>query len=66
MADGNPRADDPAPDRRPLSIDTVVDVLIRGRMDVKQLLPWSSNYTFLVTVARGLRFDSEMRSLLNW
>ena len=53
MADGNPRADDLLPNRQPVSIDTVVDVLSRGRMEVKQLLPWSSNYTFLATVTRN-------------
>jgi len=42
-------APDP-PDRQPLSIEAAIDLLARGDIDVQGLLPWSSNYTFLVVV----------------
>ena len=40
---------------QPLSMDTIVDVLLNGELCLQQLMPWSSNYTFLVTVAQDNR-----------
>jgi len=35
---------------QPISIDKALDVLSNGTIELQGLLPWSSNYTFLVTV----------------
>lgn len=35
-----------------LTLDQVVDVLTDGEIEEQGMLPWSSNYTFLVTVSR--------------
>ena len=35
---------------QPLSIDRVLDLLTHGEIEAKQLLPWGSNATLLVTV----------------
>ena len=37
---------------QPLSVGTITDVLIHGKMTVRELLPWSSNYTFLTSLCR--------------
>jgi uncharacterized repeat protein (TIGR03843 family) len=38
------------PDRQPLSIERVLDLLARGQVESKGLMPWGSNYTFLTSV----------------
>lgn len=45
-------------DSQSLSIDRVLDFLANGEIKAKQLLPWGSNYTFLVTIKQ-----SELESL---
>lgn len=37
---------------RPLTEDQVLDVLSQGRMEERGLLPYSSNYSFLITVCK--------------
>jgi uncharacterized repeat protein (TIGR03843 family) len=38
-------------DRTSLSLDRVLELLTRGEIESQGLLPWGSNYTFLVSVA---------------
>lgn len=38
-------------DSKPLTATRVLTALSRGQMEMKGLLPWGSNYTFLVTVS---------------
>lgn len=38
-------------DGQPLSLEAALDLLTHGDIDVQGLLPWSSNYTFLVIVS---------------
>lgn len=40
----------PTNDSTPLSIDRVLDFLTHGKIEAKQLLPWGSNATLLVTI----------------
>lgn len=43
----------PDPDRSlPLTPETALDLLATGEVEVHGLLPWSSNYTFLITVSK--------------
>ncbi len=53
MANSAPPAGHASPKRRPLSLEAAIDLLTQGEIDVQGLLPWSSNYTFLVTVSQG-------------
>jgi uncharacterized repeat protein (TIGR03843 family) len=46
-------ADKPAPDPQPISIDELLDLLAHGDVEQQGLLPWGSNYTFLVSVSQG-------------
>ena len=39
--------------RRPLSLSDATELLRNGEMEVLQLMPWSSNYTFLVKISEG-------------
>jgi hypothetical protein len=41
-----------APEQHSLTIPQVVDLLREGEMEVKGMLPWSSNYTFLGHVSK--------------
>ena len=43
----------PSPDRQPLPIKRVLDLLAHGEIESQGLLPWSSNYTFLVNVTQA-------------
>ena len=45
--------DEPAPDPQPISIDELLDLLAHGEIEQQGLLPWGSNYTFLVSVSQG-------------
>jgi hypothetical protein len=40
-------------DSQPLSFDRVLDLLAHGEIEAKSLLPWGSNYTFLVHVTHA-------------
>lgn len=42
--------DEPAPDSESISIDDLLELLANGDIEQQGLLPWGSNYTFLVTV----------------
>ncbi len=44
-----------AADGQSLSIEAAVDLLSHGEIDVQGLLPWASNYTFLVVVSQDDR-----------
>ena len=52
MSDSAPAILDPA-GGQPLTLDAALDLLARGEIEMKGLLPYSSNYTFLVVVRRG-------------
>lgn len=52
MAHSAPPTGHASLDRRPLSLEAAIDLLAQGEIDVQGLLPWSSNYTFLVTVSQ--------------
>ncbi|MFN8597366.1 MAG: SCO1664 family protein [Anaerolineae bacterium] len=45
--------DDSASDPQPISIDDLLDLLANGEIEQKGLLPWGSNYTFLVSVSHA-------------
>ncbi len=45
--------DDAPREQRAMTIPEVVTLLHEGEMTVHQLLPWSSNYTFLAHITRG-------------
>lgn len=47
-----PRAAQNDPESVALSVDQVLSALMEGEIDEQGLLPWSSNYTFLVTVEK--------------
>ncbi len=47
-----PPQDDLTPTEPHLTIPEIVTLLREGEMEVLELLPWSSNYTFLVQVAK--------------
>src|SRR3990172_7937197 len=53
MSDTGSPAVHASADRQPLPIESAVDLLARGTIDVQGLLPWSSNYTFMVVVRQG-------------
>lgn len=36
-----------------LSLDRVLDLLAHGEVEAQELLPWGSNYTFLISVTHG-------------
>ena len=55
MSDTGSPAVHASADRQPLPIESAVDLLARGTIDVQGLLPWSSNYTFMVVVSQGGR-----------
>ena len=38
---------------QPISIDQLLDLLANGQIEPQGLLPWGSNYTFLVSVMQG-------------
>jgi uncharacterized repeat protein (TIGR03843 family) len=40
-------------DQHSLPIDHILDLLAHGEIEAKGLLPWGSNYTFLIHVTRG-------------
>ena len=44
--------DDNAPEPQPISIEDLLELLANGDIEQQGLLPWGSNYTFLVTVTR--------------
>lgn len=48
-------ADDASSAPQPISIDELLTLLSDGTIEQQGLLPWGSNYTFLVTVTRGDR-----------
>jgi len=45
--------DDNAPEPQPISLEDLLDLLAHGDIEQQGLLPWGSNYTFLVTVTRA-------------
>ncbi|HZY42259.1 MAG TPA: SCO1664 family protein [Anaerolineae bacterium] len=46
-------AADAASAPQPISIDQLLDLLANGQIEQQGLLPWGSNYTFLVSVMQG-------------
>jgi len=40
-------------DGQPISLDAALDLLAHGEIEVQGLMPWSSNYTFLILVVHG-------------
>jgi uncharacterized repeat protein (TIGR03843 family) len=48
-------ADDASSAPQPISIDELLTLLSDGTIEQQGLLPWGSNYTFLVTITRGDR-----------
>jgi hypothetical protein len=44
---------DAAPAPQPISIDQLLDLLANGEIVQQGLLPWGSNYTFLISVSQG-------------
>jgi hypothetical protein len=43
---------DDDPDLQPISIDQLLELLTNGAIEQQGLLPWGSNYTFLVSVSK--------------
>jgi uncharacterized repeat protein (TIGR03843 family) len=52
MNDDQHEQNDGSADEQQLTIPEVVDLLRDGELEVKSLLPWSSNYTFLAEVSK--------------
>jgi uncharacterized repeat protein (TIGR03843 family) len=48
-------ADPVSDDGQPISLDAALDLLAHGEIEVQGLMPWSSNYTFLILVVHGER-----------